>query len=137
MIGDSPVLIIDNNGESNLSPEHNVRSNPRSAAEVVERGGQVFDGYAWNRGRGLQMSRAIGDAGMGKVISNEPDIYSVKIGPRSVVLVASDGVFDPGHSDKIRPAQISTLLRNGADANEIVKSAGRLQDNATALVWRP
>lgn len=137
ILGDAPVIIIDDDGQPNFSPEHNVRSNQKEAQAAVSRGGALYNGYVCNpSGAGLQMSRALGDRKMGKIISTEPEIYQVSINSDSIILVASDGVVDPAHEDTGAQDAIVKLLRSGADAKLIVDSISHLQDNATAIVWR-
>lgn len=137
ILGDAPVIIIDADGVTNISPEHNVRSNYKEARAAVERGGFISGGYLYNSsGSGLQMSRALGDRALADIISTVPEIYCVALGPKSVVLVASDGVIDPSHRTLDAHATIATLLRDGVDARSIINSIHQLADNATAIVWR-
>lgn len=107
VIGDSPIIIRDKTGKLNVSPEHNVRSNPAEAAAASKRGGFIVNGYlsAEYYGPGLQMTRALGDVELDKVLSRVPDIYEVELGPESYVIVASDGVLDPAHINGKTPTQ--------------------------------
>ncbi|MBI3274029.1 MAG: hypothetical protein HYZ69_02700, partial [Candidatus Colwellbacteria bacterium] len=121
-------------------PEHNVRSNLEERKAAEQRGGIYSGGYIWNDlgslGQGLQMSRALGDAHLGNILSREPDVYT--IAEPLWVLVASDGLFDPGHSDTYRLLQeIEDYAKRNATADELMKWVEKrgLKDNATALVW--
>lgn len=140
IVGDSPVIVIEENGALNISPEHNVRTNPAEAAEAYKRGGVVVNGYVWHPTReiGLQMSRALGDSGMQPIVSHEPDIYTVKLGKDSAVLVASDGLIDPSHKTGSAITDIILGLKSGKTAGQLVDMvAPNAQDNVTAVVWRP
>jgi len=138
VIGDSPILIIDADGVAHISPEHNVGTSPNERYAVESRGGVVFYGRVQGRKGWLQLSRALGDAFMGRVISHEPEIYSIPLGPGSAVLVASDGVFDPTHTEMGEAtARVVAQLRAGVTAQGLIESVGRLRDNATAVIWRP
>ena len=142
VLGDSPVVVYDKQGKLHTSPEHNVRSNIEERKGAEERGGIYGGGYIWNDlgdlGQGLQMGRALGDARLGNILSREPDVYT--IAEPLWVLVASDGLFDPGHSNTdALVEEIRKYAERNANADELMKWAERrgLQDNATALVWYP
>ena len=134
------MVVVDKQGAVHISPEHNVRSNLNERKAAEKRGGIYRDGYIWNDlsslGSGLQMSRALGDAHLGKILSREPDIYVIS--NPEWVLVASDGVFDPDHentSQLIEKVKKYAIRRSTAgDIMKWAESRG-LKDNATALVW--
>jgi len=140
VLGDSPVVVYDKQGKLHTSPEHNVRSNLKERKAAEQRGGIYSGGYIWNDlgdlGQGLQMGRALGDAHLGGILSRRPDVYSIE---RPVwVLVASDGLFDPGHSNTdALVEEIRKYAERNANADELMKWAETrgLKDNATALVW--
>lgn len=140
ILGDSPVIVRDKDGQDSISPEHNVRTNKaeRSAAEA--RGG-TCDGYylfnGWSS-QGLQMSRALGDRSLGRVLSREPEIYTVALGPGSFILVGTDGLLDPSHKDHTAAANITKLVAEGASAQMLCNYAVDIptEDNVTAILWR-
>lgn len=140
ILGDSPVVALDNSGQLHISPEHNVRSNLKEREEAIGRGGVYEQGYIFARGdfkNGLQMSRALGDAYLGKVISHEPEIYTIS--NPAWVLVASDGIFDPDHREsEALFVEVKEFAERNASAQDIMNWAKSrdLEDNATALVWR-
>lgn len=138
ILGDSPVVIYDKRGRLHISPEHNVRSNLRERKVAEQRGGTYDSGYifGYRKESGLQISRALGDVYFEDILSREPDIYT--IAEPVWVLVASDGLFDPGHSETPRLLEeIEKFAKRNATADELMKWAEKrgLQDNATALVW--
>ena len=142
LIGDSPVIILDETGSLHIGPDHNVRSNPGELAAARRRGAVYQMGYIFDpqTGAGLQMSRSLGDCELARVLSDEPEIYRVKLGKESIVVLASDGVFDPGHVNTgYQIKRIIALVRKGADAQTLVDDAvaRSTADNATALIWRP
>ncbi|OGM98613.1 MAG: hypothetical protein A2915_02150 [Candidatus Yanofskybacteria bacterium RIFCSPLOWO2_01_FULL_41_34] len=140
ILGDSPVVIYDKQGRLHTSPEHNVRSNLEERKAAEERGGIYSGGYIWSDlsdlAQGLQISRALGDAHLDGILSREPEIYT--IAEPVWVLVASDGLFDPGHSDTPRLVEeVREFAKRNATADELMEWAEKrgLKDNATALVW--
>ncbi len=143
VLGDSAVVVVDSRGRAVASPEHNARTNAAEREAAVRRGG-VWEasGYLRNPGSGygVQLTRALGDAGMGAVLARVPEIYSVELGPESAVVLATDGVFDPSHSSGEDAAEQVLRLRGPErplDARGMIQWAERrgLQDNATAVVW--
>jgi serine/threonine protein phosphatase PrpC len=141
VMGDSPIIIKDNKGKIHVGPEHNVRTNEAERRAAEERGGFVMGGYlcASLSGGGLQMARALGNRHLHRVLSRKPDIYTVKVNKDSFVIVASDGVFDPGHYNFHKAAEeVVKLVEGGAEAQVLVDRAVQVptHDNATAIVVR-
>ena len=143
VLGDSAVVVVDSRGRAVVSPEHNARTNSAEREAAIRRGGVwEANGYITNPGSGygVQLTRALGDAGMGPVLSRIPEVYSVDLGPESVIVLATDGVFDPAHSGGAEVAEQVLRLRGPGrplDAKRMIEWAARrgLQDNATAVVW--
>lgn len=138
VLGDSPVVVLDGSGKLHVSPEHNIRSNLEERKAVQGRGGICEGGYLYTYGgdHGLQMSRALGDFHLYPVLSHEPDIYTIS--DPQWILVASDGIFDPGHKNTHHLLnEIEDYAKRYASAKEIIQWAENrgLKDNATALVW--
>jgi serine/threonine protein phosphatase PrpC len=134
VLGDSPVYIY-SGAEVWVAPEHNVRSNKLEARAAESRGGYIFQGYVCNRfGDGLQMSRALGDHKMAGILSTDPEVFEIPLAADSVVVVASDGVIDPGHSGPLADLGPSDSL----SAETLIARAetAGLEDNATVVVWR-
>ncbi|MDO8558921.1 MAG: PP2C family serine/threonine-protein phosphatase [bacterium] len=144
VLGDSPVIVLDHNGEVHISPEHNVRTNISERKAAVARGAYYANGYIWGGWReeqGLQMARALGDNDFDAVLSREPEIYRVDLGSDSFIIVASDGVFDPGHSETTNQIEriVEVIKKTPTfDAKDLVNDAisRQTQDNATAIIWR-
>ena len=139
VLGDSPVVIFDTNGKQYVSPEHNVRSNPAELAAAESRGASYSLGYIYSpmSTRGLQLSRALGNASLDSILSRKPDVYTVS--EPAWVLVASDGLMDPGHGinqETFIPA-LKMFAEARATAKELMVWAEKigLIDNATAIVW--
>jgi serine/threonine protein phosphatase PrpC len=141
VMGDSPIIIKDNKGNINISPDHNVRTNEAERIAALDRGGFTEGGYLYATfdGPGLQMARALGDSHLNAVLSRQPDIYSVRVNKDSFIIVASDGAFDPGHYDfKQSAAAVVKMVEEGADAQAVVDYAVNFPtgDNVTAIVAR-
>lgn len=140
VLGDSPVVVLDKKGNVHVSPEHNVRSNLEERKAAEQRGGIYINGYIHtdlsDLAPGLQLSRALGDSGLGNILSREPDIYTIQ-NPQWV-LVASDGIFDPGHKNTSQLLEeVKEYAMKRSTAKDIMKWAESrgLEDNATAIVW--
>jgi len=135
ILGDAPVLV--KNDGIWTSPEHNVRSNLAEAEAAKERGGFIADGYLFQSfsGGGLQMSRALGDVSLDKVLSREPEIFHLPTKAGDWVLVASDGLFDPSHATH-PSVSIGLMIDQGADAKALVQNALDVptHDNVTAIL---
>lgn len=140
VLGDSPVLVTDGRGNTNISPEHNVRSNPKEAEAARSRGGVILGGYLFKDiyGEGLQMSRALGDAELADVLDRTPEIYNVPISAGSTIVVATDGLFDPAHKSGNSHEIIADKVTAGATAQDLVDYAVNVptRDNVTAIVAR-
>lgn len=144
VLGDSPIL-IGNATDLWVGPDHNVRTNEAEADAVIERGGTITNGYAMNgfSGDGLQMGRALGDRSLARILSTKPEINEVPITEGGFILVATDGVFDPGHREQAASVKLVTgLMRSNShglfSANDIVLNAldRKTGDNVTAVVVR-
>lgn len=135
ILGDSPVVVYDGAGSLHVGPHHNVRTNPDDRRAVHDRGGIIEFGSvrAVSGGYGLQLSRALGDRELGRILSREPDIYTID--DPHWILVASDGLFDPGRAPF---DELVAFAGIGATAEDLMKWAlqARLHDNTTALVWQ-
>ena len=143
VLGDSPVIIFDKNNRIWTSPEHNVRTNADEVQKVLARGGNVYGGYAFKTGdasffkQGLQLSRAFGNYGIREILSQEPELFEIELGPYSWILVASDGILDPGHKNtEERINQIVAMITYGGNAETLVSNAieKKTGDNVSAIV---
>ena len=146
VLGDSPIVVKCSDGSIWVSPEHNVRTNKAEAKAAQERGGFVDGGYlfASYSSAGLQMSRALGDVALDRILlrESEQDRHSINNG--GFVLVMTDGAVDPAHSNSgsygVAPvdpiADIVSLIDRGADAQDIVDRALAIPtgDNVTAIL---
>lgn len=141
ILGDSPVIVSDRKGTFRVSPEHNARTNMAEREVAVKKGAEYGGGYLYepNSGKGLQMSRALGDCELAQFLNREPEVYAVDLGEKSFVIVATDGVFDPRHKNTdLEVDRLSEMVARGANAEDLVQDAVKRQtgDNATAIVWR-
>jgi len=141
VIGDSPIIIQDSEDFASFSPDHNVRTNKAELDAAIKRGAMNTRGYITEplSGESLQMSRALGDGLMDKILDRRPETYSVNLGKDSFVIIASDGVLDPHHKNtNDEERRVGKMVRDGADAKALVKDAlkRKTNDNATAIVWR-
>ena len=144
MLGDSPIIIVDNNGEVQESEGHDVRTN------LSERSAAIMRGAIYHNGRihddldnpGLQMSRVLGDQALGKILDRTPSLRDYRINSDSVVIVASDGVFDPRHWETNGEALDALLAATGTHSTAVALLLWRekekpLRDNTSIIMWKP
>jgi protein phosphatase 1L len=140
-IGDSPVIVRKQDGSVWWNSQHNVRSNTEERRSAVARGAKYSHGYISLSydGEGLQLSRALGDASLRKILSDEPEIHT--IASPKVIALMTDGIFNDEHTDEETLETVSSRIRlESADANSILAwrmtKCGNLHDNTTIVLWR-
>lgn len=136
ILGDSPVIVKQGTGRTWVSPAHNVRRNEADARRAEERGGHIQDGYlcAEYDGAGLQLTRALGDRDLSRVLDREAEYFSFALDAKSVVALLSDGVYD---EDVIFTEEdLASLPLTSADAIVADALARGSRDNVTAILWR-
>lgn len=151
ILGDVRVIILDRHENIYVSPEHNVRTNKKERDMAIKRGGIYSKDYMYipqsmahdRSPKGRQVSRALGDIQMGDIVNHEPLLYSVPLGPESVVVIASDGMLDPTHQDNRKKTLYSIIqgILHGEGAEKLLKRTQvianqNLHDDATVIVWK-
>ena len=143
VLGDSLTIIKTARNDIWVSPEHNVRTNKYEGDEAIQRGGYIEDGYLFDKeiyqGSGLQMSRALGDVTLARVLNRKPEIFSIPLNADSWILLCSDGLIDPSHENKdFMELLITTINTTDATAKELVLLGATKQrdDNSTAILVR-
>jgi serine/threonine protein phosphatase PrpC len=139
VLGDSPVAWLDANQEFHSAALHNARSNLEERQKAVGRGAVYTDGYLedpLDPGWQLQMSRALGDASLRRILDRSPDLYEGTSGP--VLLLASDGLLSPSAPVESQMRGFIDEVLKGATAATLVEDAVRRRtgDNATVILWR-
>jgi serine/threonine protein phosphatase PrpC len=140
VLGDSPVIVRDGDGELAIGPLHNTAANPEDAERAVERGALLVGPYLVDAERmeGVNLTRTIGDADL-DFLGRTPEVMEAALGSESFVLVASDGVFTRlAPNPEMLVARFGELIGSGADAESLVADAlaAGSDDNITVLVWR-
>ena len=142
-LGDSLAIIKTANDDIWISPEHNVRTNTVEVDKAVSRGGVVSDGYLFDstvfQGSGLQMSRALGDSNLSRVLNREPEIFSIPINEKSWILICTDGLIDPTHASTACLDVMVDMIKNSkVTAENLVEMGATFQrdDNSTAILAR-
>jgi len=141
VLGDSPVIIQDVTGSLFVSPLHNARWNPPERAAAVARGAIYRGGYLEDPDvpdYGLQLSRALGDRNLARILNREPEIQRVELGNKSFILLASDGILDAFAPIEDQVKRLADLVQRGRDASDLVKDAlqRRTGDNVTVIIWK-
>lgn len=139
ILGDSPVIVVDKNTTSYVSPCHNVRTNSGERDLAIARGAVYMNGYIFNEDQkyGLQMTRVLGNKDLDDIISREPDVYTIT-SPRWVC-VATDGLVTLIEHDKDTITdKVAEMALRHADAKDLMEWAEEqiLVDNTTIIVWQ-
>lgn len=140
VLGDSPVLVRDASGSCVLGALHNTIVNPEDAARAVARGAMMIGPYLCDPQtlEGVNLTRTIGDAELA-FLGRAPEMLDAELGPRSFVLVASDGLFSfASPSPDALVERAARLVDEGAGAEDIVADAlaNGSDDNVTVVLWR-
>jgi serine/threonine protein phosphatase PrpC len=140
VLGDSPVIVRNADGDVAIGPLHNTAANPEDADRAVERGAILVGPYLVHpeKMEGVNLTRTIGDAELG-FLGRAPEVLEASLGARSFVLVASDGVFTRlAPSPEMLAARFGEVIRESTDAEELVADAlaAGSDDNVTVLLWR-
>ncbi len=139
ILGDSPVIIKGNDGLW-VSPEHNIRTNSKDRAVVLQRGAEYSGGYMCDprTGSGLQLTRSLGDAEFSRFLIRGPETFSVELDESSFIIIATDGLVDPGHSDQKALNNLLEIIERGGTATDLINDAlkRRTGDNVTAVLWK-
>ena len=142
-LGDSPVIILQNPDDPVpwISPEHNAMTNEKERKAAVERGAVYIRGYLYDPdgNHGVQLCRALGDQDLGTFLGRTPEIFHIPILHGSVILLASDGIFDRHHATDSAVVYLTNMITNGADAKALVHDAvaeRNTGDNVTAILCR-
>lgn len=138
VLGDSPVIVEQGDGQIYVGPDHNARSNVAEREAAITRGATYDGAYVYDNIllEGLQMTRAFGDTSLSRILNREPEIATVTLG--RWLLVGSDGLLDPTHMKNDPTLAVVQAVRKGADAEKLVQRAVSLpaSDNVTAILWR-
>jgi serine/threonine protein phosphatase PrpC len=137
-LGDSRIVLVRREGVETLTRDHRL-DDPEERARVLRTGAEIEPPYLVRGGRGLMVTRALGDRWFRPVgVVAEPEIASRSLAGDEVALVAAtDGVWDVLAAEDA--ARIARPIPNAhAAADALVQAALRAgaHDNLTALVVR-
>lgn len=141
VLGDSPVWVLAEASTFSQSVEHNVHTHAKERAAVTARGAFCDAHYFYDpdTDKGLQVTRALGDAELDAYLNRTPEIKTYKLDAESIVIVASDGMSRPRHAD--REIYSFCILRQADEkgsASKVLKWRDEIEmihDNATVLLW--
>jgi serine/threonine protein phosphatase PrpC len=145
-IGDSPIIVRDAVGRVKLTEEHNARTNLVDREAAFSRGGKYDPdkGYLYtSTGDALQLTRALGDRKFRSILSREPSINKYALGAKSVVIVASDGIFDSAYQTRgihnLEAGKLARLAGERKTAEDLLAyrtAQTELDDNTSIIMWR-
>lgn len=121
--GDARGVLVRGNQAIRLTRDHKA-TDPQEQERIRRMGGSADGGYVNLPGvrYGVAVSRALGDLELKRVVSAEPDINEITLGPQDQYLIlACDGVWDV-----LNDQEAADLIKNETDpqrAAEILKSA--------------
>ena len=142
VLGDSPIIVVDDKGTAHWSEEHNVRTNLHERKAAIMRGAIYLDGYiqVTEDGDGLQVSRALGDRTLSAILDRTPAVRNYCINSSSLIIVGSDGLLGPDHKDpddEILRALLATATSGDAAAVLRWREEQELEDNTSVIMWKP
>ncbi|MDX1535834.1 MAG: PP2C family protein-serine/threonine phosphatase [Candidatus Spechtbacterales bacterium] len=137
ILGDSPVIVIGEDGIT-LSPEHNVRTNTEEREAAVARGALYEDGFIGLGMNFIQLSRALGDCDLGRILDRNPEIFTVDLDAGSVMILATDGIWrSRANYDEQAFSLTKNLIWDEYTADDFVQGALKhTSDNVSVITWR-
>jgi len=146
-VGDSAVLVVDENKAAFASTDHRLQTNLEEQDRVLQGGGKLA--YARHEKShvpagplrmwpgGLAIARSLGDADCGDAVLPQPSINVVEVRRRGAMLVVcSDGVWDA-----LNMQDVAAIARRSSSvdlvARRVVRDAVQargLRDDMTAVV---
>ncbi len=145
-VGDSPIVVETADGDL-WSPSRHHASNREQRQRAIARGAVFQGGYLFNRARdgeadkergAIILCRALG-AGRFPFVDATPDSEMMDVGPRSFVLVGSDGllVMTARWSEAAFASFVRTQVKVGWTARDFVRDALNVaaRDNISAVLW--
>jgi serine/threonine protein phosphatase PrpC len=137
-VGDSRIARVGHSEAEALTLDHRIDV-AEERARVLRMGARLDPPYVVHGGRGLMMTRSLGDRWFRPVgVIAEPDIGRHALGTADVALVAAtDGVWDVlSVEDAARVVRRASTAQAAADALIGAALAADTHDNVTALVIR-
>jgi len=140
VLGDSPVILRDADGELRSAPIHNTATNPTDAERAIERGALLVGPYLVrpDKMEGVNLTRTIGDADL-TFLGRTPEMLDATVGADSFVLVASDGVFTRlAATPEMLVARFGQLIDGETEAEALIADAlaAGSDDNVTVVLWK-
>lgn len=148
VIGDSPILMRNIAGGEWHSPNHNVGVNQREREAAIKRGAKYVvheggTGYIHRDvdGFGLQLGRALGDKSLRTILSDIPDMYTMR--RPTFVMVMTDGMVDLTEDDQSAIDEVADIAEKAGHPSIAVlrmlswrEKRGRMRDNLSAVLWQ-
>lgn len=140
-VGDSSAFMLAKNGKwTFLTQDHNTQD-PREVKNLREKGGLVYRSYLWSKlGRGINLSRALGDREFADWILDDPDISHFEFEAEFTnIVLGTDGLWNFLEGEKA--ASILKREKNPQKSAEILVECAQDEmktqgwgDNITVLV---
>ena len=143
VLGDSPVVVLDADGQVRKSPLHLAGYHFDDRVAAIKKGADYsntsrfisFNGYA------LKLTRTLGDSPLSSVINRNPDVYTVDLNEKSIVLLGSDGLLGQVPIEKEFYSRWAERMiewaSQGDDADRLVSTALddlKSRDNTSAIL---
>ncbi len=137
-VGDSRIVLVTRGGAEILTRDHRL-DDPDERARVLAKGAGIEPPYVVRGGRGLMVTRALGDRWFRPVgVIAEPELGHRSLGRDDLAVVAAtDGLWDVlGPEDAARAVRPADGAHAAAQALVDAAEAAGAHDNVTALVIR-
>ncbi|MDP2385637.1 MAG: PP2C family protein-serine/threonine phosphatase [Bacteroidota bacterium] len=138
-VGDTRIILINQDGIKNLTIDHRV-GNPVEEARVFSLGAKIKDGYISKGFTGITPTRALGDAFFADVgIISSPETGEYTIADKDKwLIIGTDGLFDFATDE-----EILQTLNNSKSAEECAQAIKKLvleknegDDNLTFFIMK-
>ena len=156
-LGDSAVVIGPPGGDLIVTTEHSA-AHYEPDIQVINaridhyqslgddmpeyaRWAEISWGYVWASGKGIAMTRALGDPYMHDILIREPEIATHQAPTDAIIMLCTDGVHDTatpeGHMNTYRELIAKAIDGESARAiGEHVLANSKMGDNVTIVLFR-
>jgi serine/threonine protein phosphatase PrpC len=139
-VGDSTIYgISPETGARKISIDHNIKNDSERERVLAEGSLSIVDGYvATTQGNMLAITRALGDADFGSIVTAEPHVINVKY-KYPIFALASDGLWDVVKGNEVwqrlnSPKELRTWRDSAFRINQWRNATYAQHDNSSLIL---
>ena len=120
-LGDTRIMLIDENGDISFLSEYHSTKNSSEGKEVYNRTGYINHSLVCDKS---PITRSLGDGGLGKIISHEPFMKQIRRHDRMVVIIGTNDLFqslDEKRLARMGTSHVTATAAAKAITNEALK----------------